>query len=76
MFEKIVEIYRDMTGDYTTEITPKTKINSELSLSSLGKVQLICQIEDHFDIGISSKELKSFKTVRDLVECVEKKVNS
>ncbi len=76
MFDKIVEIYRDMTGDDTTEITPKTKVNDELSLSSLGKVQLICEIEDRFDISISGKELKAFKTVQDIVECVEKKTNN
>ncbi|MCR4593447.1 MAG: acyl carrier protein [Clostridiales bacterium] len=76
MFDKIVEIYRDMTGDETTEISPKTRVNDELSLSSLGKVQLICEIEDRFDITISSKELKGIKTVQDIVECVEKKINN
>lgn len=76
MFDKIVEIYRDMTGDYTTEISPKTKVDDELSLTSLGKVQLICEIEETFDISIASKELRAIKTVQDLVECVEKKAKS
>ena len=74
MFDKIVAIYRDITGDETTEITPKTKINGGLSLSSLGKAQLICEIEDQFDVEFSIDELKSFKTVQNIADCLENKV--
>ena len=74
MFDTIVGIYRDITGDETTQITPKTKINSELRLSSLGIAQLICEIEDEFDIEISANELKKFKTVQDIVDYLEKEV--
>ncbi len=73
MFETIVAIYRDLTGDYTTEIRPKTKIKKELRLSSLGIAQLICEIEDKFDIDISARDLISFKTVQDLVDYLEEK---
>jgi len=75
MFETVVEIYRDLTGDYETQINPKTKIN-ELSLSSLGIAQLVCEIEDRFDIEISAKDLRSFKTVQDIVSYLEKHTNS
>ena len=74
MFETVVAIYRDMTGDYTTKIRPKTKIKGGLSLSSLGMAQLVCEIEDRFDIEISAKDLISFKTVQDLVDYLEKNV--
>ena len=74
MFDTIVGIYRDITGDETTEITPKTKIKSELRLSSLGIAQLICEIEYQFDIEISANEMKSLKTVQDIVDYLEKKV--
>ena len=75
MFEKIVEIYRDITGDYTTQITPQTKVGSELQLSSLGVAQLVCEIEDIFDIEFTGKDIRSFKTVQDLTECIEKKLD-
>lgn len=74
MFETIVALYRDLTGDYDTEIRPKTKIKDGLHLSSLGKVQLICEIEDHFEIEIPAEDLKSFKTVQSIVDYVEKKI--
>ena len=74
MFDTVVEIYRDMTGDTETEIRPKTKIKGGLPLSSLGMAQLVCEIEDRFDIEISASELKSIKTVQDLVSYLEKKV--
>ncbi len=75
MFETVVEIYRDLTGDYETQISPKTKIN-ELSLSSLGVAQFICEIEDRFDLEISAKELRSFKTVQNIVSFLEKHTGS
>ena len=74
MFDEIVEIYRDITGDETTEITPKTKIHGGLQLSSLGIAQLICEIEDRFDIEITAKDLQSFKTVQNIVDYLEKNV--
>ena len=75
MFDTIVEIYRDMTGDYTSKIQPKTKINGGLRLSSLGKAQFICEIEDRFDIEIPLSALKTFKTVQNLVDYLEKNVD-
>jgi acyl carrier protein len=75
MFKTIVDIYRDMTGDYTTNIQPKTRIKDGLRLSSLGRAQFICEIEDRFDIEIPLSALKSFKTVQNLVDYLEKNVN-
>lgn len=75
MFETILKIYRDLTGDYATQINPKTKIN-ELNLSSLGIAQLVCEIEDRFDLEISAKDLRSFKKVQDIVSYLEKHTNS
>lgn len=72
MLEILKEIYSDLTGDYDTEITPKTKIEGDLDLSSLGKVQLVCNIEDRFDIEIPVSEIRKFKTVKDLIKYLEK----
>ncbi|MBE6741201.1 MAG: acyl carrier protein [Ruminococcaceae bacterium] len=75
MFDDIVELYRDITGDEETEITPKTKVRGGLQLSSLGIAQLICEIEDSYDIELSAGELKSIKTVQDIVDCIEEKLS-
>ena len=75
MLETLKDLYYDLTGNYDVEITPKTKLDSDLSLSSLGKVQLICAIEDHFDIEIPNSKIRSFKTVQDLIKFLKKKTD-
>lgn len=71
MLDTLKEIYYGLTGFTDVEITPRTKIEDGLRLSSLGKVQLICAIEDRFDIEIPNKALASFKRVRDIVRYLE-----
>ena len=74
MFDEIIELYRKLTGDYESELRPKTKIKDGLHLSSYGLVQLICAIEDKYDIEIPNKDLRSFKTVQNIVDYIEKMV--
>ena len=50
----------------------KTKIDKIPELSSLGVVQLICGLEDEFDVEIPNTVLKKFKTVGDVVKFLEK----
>ncbi len=74
MLEELKKIYYDLTGNVDVPVTPKTKLKDGLNLSSLGKVQLVCAIEDHFDIEIPNKALSSFKTVQDIVKYLEREV--
>ncbi len=71
MFDKLQQIYNDISGREDIKLDPQMKLN-DLELSSLGLVQLICAIEDEFDIEISNKELKSFKSVKNVVDYLEK----
>ncbi|MCQ2462044.1 MAG: phosphopantetheine-binding protein [Clostridia bacterium] len=72
MIEKLQKIYSEMTGDYDTIIGPKTKIDKNLNLTSFGKVQFICCLEEEFDIQIPSSEIRKFKTVKDIADYLEK----
>lgn len=74
MLEKLQELYSELTGDYNTVLKPKTKLDGGLNLSSLGRVQLICKIEDVFDIEIPAAEIRKLKTVKDLISYIEKNV--
>ena len=74
MLEKLQEIYNNVAGREDLVLTPKTKI-TEMELSSLGLINLICQIEDTFDIEIENQEMVRFKTVKDVLRCLEKHVN-
>ncbi len=71
MFEKLQELYNDISGRTDIALNPQMKLK-DLELSSLGLVQLICAIEDEFDIEISNADLKSFKSVKNVVDYLEK----
>ena len=73
MLDKLQKIYNDITGTDELVLTTKIKLK-DLKLSSLGLIQLVCAIEDEYDIEISNSSLKSFKTVKDVVEYLEKTV--
>lgn len=71
MFEKLQQIYNDISGRTDIKLDSQMKLK-DLELSSLGLVQLICAIEDEFDIEISNKDLKNFKSVKNVVDYLEK----
>lgn len=72
MLEKLQEIFREITGATDIELTEKTRIKKVANVSSLTMVQLICSIEDEFDIEIPNSQIKKFKTVKDLLVFIEK----
>ena len=72
MLEKLEKIFREITGVSDIELTEKTKINKISNISSLAVVQLICAIEDEFDIEIPNSQIKKFKTVKDIISFIEK----
>lgn len=75
MFERILKVFTEVTGVENPNVTLKTKIDKIPELSSLGVVQLICGLEDEFDIEIPNSALKKIKTVGDVVKFLEKNVD-
>ncbi len=71
MLSELQELFNGILGTTDVELNKKTRIK-DLPLSSLGLVQLICAMEDEYDIEISNSEMKSFKTVKDVVDYLEK----
>lgn len=74
MINKIEKIFHEITGNVDIRITEKTKIDKELGISSLGMVQIICALEDEFDIEIPNSAIKKLKTVGDVVKYLEANV--
>lgn len=72
MLEKLEKIFCEITGVSDIELTEKTKINKISNISSLAVIQLICAIEDEFDIEIPNSQIKKFKTVKDIISFIEK----
>ena len=73
MLTELQKLFNDVVGREDIELTPKMKLK-DMPLSSLGLVQLICAIEDEYDIEVSNADMKSFRTVKDVVEYLEKTV--
>ena len=71
MLEKLEKIFCEVTGVADIELTEKTKIKKIANVSSLTMVQLICAIEDEFDIEIPNSQIKKFKTVKDVISFIE-----
>ena len=61
----------DVLGTDSTVLTPKTKLKS-ISVTSFAMVQLVCRVEDALDVEISNAELRQFRTVDDILNCLQK----
>ncbi len=72
MIERIKEIICDYTGKPNIEITEASLIRSDLGLSSYDLVQLVCKIEDEFDVEVPDKYINSLKTIGDVIKFIEK----
>jgi len=73
MFDKIKEIIVDNLGVSEEEIKLESSLVDDLGADSLDAVELIMAIEDEFDISISDEVAQEMKTVKDIVEYLEKK---
>lgn len=73
MLAKLQNIFYNITGLSDISITEKTKLdNEEYNLTSFALIQLVCAIEDEFDIEIPNSAIKKFKTVKDVIKFIEK----
>lgn len=72
MVKRIEEIFSNVTGLTNLNFTEKTRFDKDFDLSSLAMIQLVCAIEDEFDIEIPNSAIKKFKTVKDVINFIEK----
>lgn len=71
MEKKIKKIFFKITGRDTSDISAKTKLK-KLGLTSLALVEIVCAIEEEFDIEIPNSAIKKFKTVNDVINFIDK----
>lgn len=73
MLEKLQKIYNRVSGTTGFALTRHTRLK-DLELTSLGLIQLICAVEDEFDLEISNATFRKFKTVAHIISYLEKNV--
>ncbi|MDR1628834.1 MAG: phosphopantetheine-binding protein [Oscillospiraceae bacterium] len=69
MREKILKILT--SNPKVTVITPESNLLTDFGLTSLDLAEIVCDIEDEFDIEIPEKDLVKIKTVHDIYEYVD-----
>ena len=74
MLETLTKIIREHTGDESIVINEDMDLKADLGLNSLELVNLVCVVEDEFDIEIPDRNIKDFRTVKDVIEFIEEQI--
>lgn len=72
--KKIIKIYlpEDVSVD---DITPNSHLINELNINSANLVDVVLDVEDHFDITIEDDEIEKMDTVASAVAIIGKKTS-
>lgn len=76
MVKRIEKLFTEVTGLTDINFTEKTRLDKDLNISSLAIIQLVCAIEDEFDVEIPNSAIKKFKTVKDVIKFLEKNTDN
>lgn len=72
-FEKIKEIIVENIGCEESEVTLEANLIEDLKVDSLDIVELSMALEDEFGVTIEDSDFTELKTVKDIVDYLEKK---
>jgi acyl carrier protein len=72
MIKRIEKVFSEVTGRDDLNFTEKTRLDKNFEFTSLSFIQLICGLEDEFDIDIPNSAVKKIKTVGDVIKFLEK----
>jgi acyl carrier protein len=70
--EKVKQIISEQLGIEESEITPNSSFADDLGADSLDQVELVMALEEAFELEISDEDAEKIRTVRDVLEYVEK----
>lgn len=68
MFDKVAAIIGESLDIDTTTITPDTELVRDLNINSIDVVNLVCELEQAFQVEIPDRQIGKFVRVRDVVE--------
>lgn len=73
IFEKVRELVAKELGVDKATVTLETRLSEDLGADSLDAVELIMAIEDEFEIQVSDEDSQNMRTIKDIVDFIEKK---
>lgn len=74
MLNKLTEIIREQTGDDTITINRDSVLLADLGMNSFDLINLVCVLEDEFEVEIPDRVIGNFKTVGDVMDYIEDKL--
>ena len=72
--EQLTGVFRTVFNDPDIQLNPETIASDIEGWDSLSHVNLIMAIEKSFKIRFNQKELMTFKTVGDMIRCLDSKL--
>ena len=72
--EDLLQILTEYTDGRITSVNPDDVMTADLGLNSFELFDLICIIEEKYDISIPDRLLPTLVTVKDVVEYLEENV--
>lgn len=70
MLEKLTEIIREQTGDDTITINRDSVLLADLGMNSFDLINLVCVLEDTFEVEVPDRVIGNFKTVGDVMDYI------
>ena len=71
MLEKLTAIIREETGNNALTVTRDSVLLSDLGMNSLDLVNMVCVVEDAFDVEIPDRVIGKMQTVGDVIDFLE-----
>ena len=72
MEDKVIKLIADATKIELSKIRPETNFVDDLNLDSLDIVELMMKMEDEFGVEIPEEDAEGLKTVKDVVNYLQK----
>lgn len=74
ILQKVTSIFKDVLDNEEIHIENSTTANDVEEWDSLSHIQLIVEIEKQFKIKFTSPEIRDWKSVGEMIACIEKKI--
>ncbi len=71
--EKVLKLISDATKVEMAKLNLETSFTDDLNLDSLDMVELMMKMEDDFGVEIPEQDAEGLKTVKDVVQYLQKK---
>ena len=73
LFDQVKDLMMETISCEEEKITPEAKLKEDVGLDSLDAMELGLALEAAFSLKIEEEDLKTFVTVQDIVDYLERK---